>query len=119
MEFVSENWPILIAVVAVIIVAIIVAEYFLNLPTKTQLQNIKEWLLWAMIQAEQDLGDKTGEIKLRQTYDRFVMRFPFLSETISFTCFRHLVDEELDEMREIMRANENIKKTVEGKTNHE
>ena len=37
-----------------------------------QRKNIKEWLLYAVVEAEKNLGSKTGKIKLRQVYDEFI-----------------------------------------------
>ena len=39
----------------------------------------KEWLLFAVTEAEKSLGGGTGELKLHVTYDAFIKRFPLLS----------------------------------------
>lgn len=77
-------------------------------------KNIKEWLLYAVIEAEKGLGSKTGKIKLRQVYDWFIGTYPVISKIVSFKTFSSLVDTALEEMKEILASNETIKQYVEG-----
>lgn len=79
-----------------------------------QRRNIKEWLLYAVIEAEKDLGAKTGKIKLRQVYDWFINTFPVVSKIISFNAFSKLVDLALVEMKTILATNSECKTYVEG-----
>lgn len=79
-----------------------------------QRKNIKEWLLYAVIEAEKELGSKTGKIKLRQVFDWFVNTFPVMSKCISFNAFSSLVDMALMEMEKILATNQSIKNYVEG-----
>ena len=79
-----------------------------------QRKNIKEWLLYAVIEAEKELGSKTGKIKLRQVFDCFIVTFPIFSKFISFNAFSSLVDMALMEMEKILATNESIKSYVEG-----
>lgn len=77
-------------------------------------KNIKEWLLYAVIEAEKGLGSKTGKIKLRQVYDWFIGAYPVISKLVSFKTFSSLVDTALEEMKEILESNKTIKQYVEG-----
>lgn len=77
-------------------------------------KNIKEWLLYAVIEAEKELGSNTGKIKLRQVYDDFLITFPIVSKIITFNAFSSLVDLALDEMRELLATNEDCKMYAEG-----
>ena len=79
-----------------------------------QRNHIKEWLLFAVIEAEKQLGSKTGKIKLRQVFDWFINTFPIASKFVSFNNFSNLVDVALDEMAEILENNKTIKEYVEG-----
>ena len=81
-------------------------------------KNIKEWLLYAVIEAEKGLGSKTGKIKLRQVYDWFIGTYPIISKIVSFKTFSSLVDTALEEMKEILASNETIKQYVEGGTDN-
>ena len=53
--------------------------WFLKLGKERQLKVITEWLLLAVIKAEKELGDGTGQIKLRFVYDLFIDKFKFAS----------------------------------------
>ena len=114
MEFILENWPIIVAVIAVVAVAAVAVVRFVGLPTEAQLAKVKEWLLWAVTEAEKDLGGGTGKLKLRQVYDLFVTRFPWLAKLVSFELFSDMVDEALEQMREMLDTNEAVKAFVEG-----
>lgn len=79
-----------------------------------QRKNIKEWLLYAVIEAEKELGSKMGKIKLRQVYDWFVNTFPIISKCVSFNAFSRLVDMALNEMEKILDTNQTVKDYIEG-----
>lgn len=114
MDFIMENWAVFVAALAVLAVAIIAIVRFAGLPTASQLAKVKEWLLWAVTEAEKDLGGGTGKLKLRQVYDLFVTRFPWLAKLVSFELFSDMVDEALEQMREMLDTNEAVKAFVEG-----
>ncbi len=84
---------------------------------KNQKKNIRQWLLYAVIQAEKNLGSKTGELKLRQVYSEFIALFPIISKIISFDYFSNLVDLALFEMKALIEENHKVKKYVEGEEN--
>ena len=114
MDFIIENWYIILAFLAVIVVAIVVAVRFFGQPTSAQLAKVREWLLWAVTEAEKDLGGGTGKLKLRQVYDLFVTRFPWLAKIVSFELFSGMVDDALAEMRDMLAQNKAVKEFVEG-----
>ena len=49
---------------------------FLKLSKEKQIEMIKQWLLLAVTQAEKELGEKTGQLKLRYVYDLFIKTYP-------------------------------------------
>lgn len=105
-EFLMNYWQhILIGIL--LIVGVIV--FIIN-----ETKNIKEWLLYAVIEAEKQLGSKTGKIKLRQVYDDFIRCFPIISKIMPFTAFSRLVDLALVEMKDILETNKQCKLYVEG-----
>lgn len=114
LEFLMNNWVILVALAVVLVVLLINVTTFAALPTEKQLAKVREWLLWAVIQAEAELGGGTGKLKLRSVYDLFLQRFPQLAFLISFERFSKLVDEALEEMREMLEKNEAVKALVAG-----
>lgn len=94
--------------------AILFVFCFLRLPRGEQLAKVREWLLWAVVEAEKELGGGTGKLKLRQVYDLFVTRFPWLAKAVSFELFGDLVDDALDEMREMLKSNKAVQALVSG-----
>lgn len=114
MEFILEYWYILIAGLAVLSVGIVYAFRYFRMPTNEQLEKVREWLLWAVTEAEKYLGGGTGKLKLRQVYDLFVVRFPWLAKVIPFGLFSEIVDDALEEMREMLKTNTDVKNYVEG-----
>lgn len=114
MEMMIHNWYIWFALACVVLVSVLILYRFLKMPTAEQLDNVREWLLFAVTQAEAELGSGTGKLKLRQVYDQFVERFPALALMISFQTFSEMVDDALVEMREMLAKNENIAALVNG-----
>lgn len=114
LEFLMNNWAILVALAVVLVVLVINVTTFAALPTQKQLAKVREWLLWAVVQAEAELGGGTGKLKLRSVYDLFLQRFPQLAFLISFERFSKLVDDALEEMREMLEQNEAVKALVAG-----
>ena len=114
-NFLVENWFLLVVVVCSVCVVGYALVHFFNLPTSTQIQKVKAWLLYAVALAEKELGGGTGQLKLRYVYDLFLTRFPSLSKVITFEMFSGLVDEVLVEFRHILSTNNNIKTLIEDK----
>lgn len=114
MNFIVENWFVLVALVAVATTAGYVAYTFVKMPSNKQLKKVKEWLLYAVTKAEKELGSGTGQIKLRYVYDMFVERFTWLSRVISFEMFSMMVDEALDKMKEMLTNNKAMQEFVAG-----
>lgn len=105
-----------IIMVAVIIIAIcllcIGLVYFFRLGKEKQQQIIKEWLLLAVVRAEKELGDGTGQLKLRFVYDLFLDKFKVVSYIISFEQFSKLVDESLEIMKSMISNNKKVEDYV-------
>lgn len=95
-ETIIENYVIIIAIACVISVIIMTAKAFLSEPTDKQLEKVRAWLIEAVQKAEEELGSGTGKKKLRLVYERFTMRFPWISLLMDFEMFATLVDEALD-----------------------
>lgn len=115
--FLMENWYLFLALMAVAVVIGAFIGKFINLPSTEQREKVKEWLLWAVTQAETELGGGTGKLKLRQVYDLFVQRFPTVAKAVSFDTFSLWVDEALKEMREMLSKNEAVAQLVKAGEN--
>lgn len=113
MNFIMGNWAIIIAAVAILAAIALSVAYFAALPTQEQISKVKEWLLYAVTMAEKELGSGTGKLKLRYVYDLFLSKFNWLAKVITFEYFSMLVDEALDEMKELLKTNKEVQAIVE------
>lgn len=114
MNWLIENWYLLVGGVALIAVAGFAVYRFVGLPTKEQIVKIKEWLKYAVTMAEKELGGKTGQLKLRMVYDMFVSKFPSVAKLITFDTFATWVDDALEWMNKQLEANKAIETVVKG-----
>ena len=96
-------------IVAIVLIAIILIVLAIKQPKK-----VKEWLLYAVIEAEKELGGGTGPVKLRSVYDMFITKFPKLSVFISFNTFSEWVDVALDYMEKLLTDNKDVKAILKG-----
>ena len=75
----------------------------------------KNWLVWAVSEAEKVLGSGTGQLKLRLVYDMAVARFPILAKIMPFKVFSNMVDAALKIMNEMIKSNSAIAETITNK----
>lgn len=115
MKWIIDNWSLLVVILAIVILTVVYVEKFINMPTSEQMAKVREWLLFAVIQAEKQLGAKTGQIKLRYVYDMFLTKFPALVSVITFEQFSKLVDEALEQMKHLIETNANARYYVQRK----
>ena len=115
MRIFVDYWPVLVAFVCGVVVCLLFAVKFSKEPTERKINMIKEWLLFAVIQAEKELGGGTGQVKLRYVWDMFIKTFPALAPVVSFELFSKLVDEALDQMRHLLETNCDVLYYVEAK----
>ena len=113
LEFIINYWWIILIIIAFLIVIGYVFYTFCKMPNSKQLAKLSEWLLWAVAQAEKELGSGTGQLKLRYVYDMFLARFTKLSTVISFEAFSLLVDEVLEKFRGLLESNTNIQDFID------
>ena len=69
---------------------------------------IKNWLLYATAQAEQEMGAGTGKLKLAKVYSMFVEKFPQIAAVLKYEKFCELVNEALVTLRHMIDSNINI-----------
>jgi uncharacterized membrane-anchored protein YhcB (DUF1043 family) len=62
MEWIVENWVLVVISFAVGAVVSRAVFAFLEQPSAEQIKDIKQWLLWAVTIAEADLGEGTGKL---------------------------------------------------------
>ena len=109
------NAQIIIALVIVAIALVCGIIWFVKLPKDKKIANIKEWLKFAVVDAEKELGSGTGQLKLRMVYNMAVKQFPFIVQLIPFDTFSGWVDEALDWMRDQLAENKAAQNYVESK----
>lgn len=102
MNFFIDNWYVIVTFICTIILAVSMIIQFIGYPTEKKKQEIKERLLAYVTEAELELGDKTGALKLAKVYDQFCEAFPQTKKWISFEKFSSIVDEVLPKMRDIL-----------------
>lgn len=112
MDFIVDNWYVIVLAIAAIIIGIFAINKFFRKNINEQIDKVKEWLLYATTLAEKELGSGTGKLKLRYVYDMFASKFPWLVKIVSFESFSKLVDEVLVEMNELLSSNSAVKKYV-------
>ena len=116
MTYLIENWFVIIGFIALATIGVSFAVEFSHLPTEKQIETVKEWLLYACIQAEKELGGGTGQLKLRYVYDLFITRFPAVAKIVSFNVFSGWVDTALEQMKALLAQNKAIQEVVKGET---
>lgn len=114
MNWLTEYWWLIVVIVAAGTVGGTAIYSFIKLPNSKQIEAVKEWLLYWVLQAEAALGGGTGKIKLSMVYDAFVQRFPWLAKMVSFETFSLMVDEVLEKMRSMLQSNPALLETVKG-----
>lgn len=119
MEFISENWTFIALTIAAIAISVVFAIQFFKSSKEEQMKKIREWLVYATIIAEKELGGGTGQLKLRQVYDMFVSKFTWMAKVISFDKFSELVDEALCDMNKLLQTNTAVSAFVNGSVESE
>lgn len=118
-NWIIENWYFILTALVMVGMAGAVVFNFFSRPSKEQVNAIKKWLLFAVMEAERQMGGGTGQLKLRNVYDMFVGKFPAVAMVISFDTFSSWVDEALDEMKEMLKENDKVTAYVEGSEKNE
>ena len=77
-EFIQEYWYIVLAFAACISIISIKVWDWCKQPDNEQIEQVKQWLIFAVAQAEKELGSGTGQMKLRYVYNLFVSKFQLL-----------------------------------------
>lgn len=93
-----------------IVIAALVAVFLVVLTI--YLMGFKNWLVWAVSEAEKVLGSGTGQLKLRLVYDMAVARFPIVAKLIPFKLFSNMADAALKIMNEMIKNNASIAEAI-------
>ena len=113
MTLLMEYWWLAIAILAIIIIAFMFLTIYIKLPNSKKAKKVKEWLLFAVVQAEKELGSGTGQLKLRYVYNLALSKFPIFIKLIPFKLFSSFVDGALQQLKNIIEDNEGVKEYME------
>ena len=105
MDWLMNNWYYIVFFIGVILICIY----------GCMTGKVKEWLKYAVVEAEKYLGTGTGQLKLRAVYDMFVEAYPVFSKILPFSIFSKMVDDALEWMRIQLESNIKIKEYVDDK----
>lgn len=121
MEWLVENWFLIVALLSCGVVGIWLVIRFLGMPTDKQVKKVKEWLVFGCIEAEKKLQSGTGQLKLREVWNMFcsVPSFTWVARIISFEMFSSWVSEALSEVKQMLISNKELAEYVYGKANAE
>lgn len=114
LDFVINNWYIFVGLIAIVVLVVARVKGFIKLPTDKQIERVKEWLKYAVTEAEKELGTGTGQAKLRLVFDMFIQRFPIFSKFITFQTFSDWVDIALEWLNKQLATNEKLVEYVYG-----
>lgn len=109
-----DNWYMIIALTCVMALIITTVINWLKLPTAQKIKDVKQWLCFAVSEAEKKLKSGTGQLKLRTVYDMFLERFPELKIYITFDRFSLWVKEALEWMKKELETNPAFKEYIYG-----
>lgn len=114
METLMNN-ILLIVIILLLIFAIAYAVMkFFKLTPKQQLSAIQGCLLYLVIEAEKILKSKTGQAKKSLVLNWLTEKFPFISLFLDEGIFDELLNDTLDEFREMLEENDMLYEYVYG-----
>lgn len=112
MNFIINYWPMLIVAIAIIAMAVVTIIDFINKSPKERIETIKQWAVYACALAEAHLGSGTGQMKMRETYDMFLQRFPSLATVITYEKYKEIAEKALLEFKQMLSTNPNIQAMI-------
>lgn len=107
-----ESISVILGIIILLAIVGIGVYNFIKLDKEKKVANVKEWLKWAVVEAEKALGGGTGQLKLREVYNLAVDKFPWLLTFITFDMFNEWVKEALKWMEKQIEQNPAIKEYV-------
>ena len=116
MEWLVDNWSLLVVLVCAIGGVVFGCKKFAQSGKTNQLKKVKEWLLFACVEAERDFGSGKGQLKLRYVYDMFVEKFGVIKYIVTFEEFSNMVDEVLESAIEFFENQGVEKKPLDSKS---
>lgn len=116
MNWIVENWFLVVAFVACIAGIAGAIIYYVGLPAEEQKKKIRQWLIYACIEAERELQSGTGQLKLRKVWNKLcnISAFASVVKSISFDTFSEWVTDALRKAKEMLINNKTLATYVYG-----
>lgn len=114
MNWLLDNWYMIIVIGALFGVIFYQYRHFNGLPNVEQENKIRQWLLYAVMMAEKEFQHGTGELKLRYVYSMFIDKYPRFASCVPFELFSRWVDQVLVQMKHLLETNKDIESYVKG-----
>lgn len=109
MEFISNVGSFITTyTIEIIIVLLVILGLYVKIKNFIG-NNLIEWLVDKVADAEAYFGSETGQLKLRSVYNVFVQNRPILAVFISFNKFSDYVDAALKKFEQMLSDNGKIK----------
>ena len=99
----------------IIFIAVLAVVLIVGIILAANVSAFRNWLVYAVTEAEAKFGGKTGKLKLRYVYDLAVEAFPIIAKTLPFSFFSWAVDSALLIMRGMIEDNKQIADIVSKK----
>lgn len=112
LNFLINYWYFIVIIVAILVISGVFIFNFLQKPSEQKLQNIKEWAIYACALAQAHLGSGTGQLKMRETYDMFISRFPDLVKIVPFEMYKNIAESALLEFKKMLENNPKVKELI-------
>lgn len=113
LEFIVNYWYLIVTAIAMVIVAISFVIDFIKKSPKERLECVKQWAVYACAMAEAHLGSNTGQMKMKETYDMFLAKFPSLAQQISYETYKNIAEQALLELKEMLKTNPNTQNVID------
>lgn len=116
MQWMFNNWFLIAAALIAVVALGFNVYYFTKLPSDKQKAKVIEWLVWACIEAEKKLQSDTGQMKLREVYNKFCSNpvFEWTAKIITFDLFSEWVKEALVTAKQMLADNDHLAEYVYG-----
>lgn len=120
LEFIGNYWYLIVTAAAMIVVAVTFIIDFVKKSPKERMESVKQWAVYACALAEAHLGSNTGQMKMKETYNMFLQKFPDLAKQISYDTYKETAESALVELKEMLKTNpytQNVINTLKSEMN--
>ncbi len=105
LNWLIENWFLIVIFLCFFGKSIINTINFLLMEPNKRLLFIRENILNLVLKAEEQLGSKTGELKLKLVINLFYKKYPIARLIISETKLIEMIEESVTEMKNTLKEN--------------